>query len=167
MKEINYVGEHLLIGNLGKASVYLALAAALFSLLSYIFAQNRPEEEKGFWKRAGRASFFIHGFSVLSIFTLLFFIIQRHYFEYQYAWQHSSTDLPLRYMISCFWEGQEGSFLLWMTWHVILGSILIFTTKKWESPVMAVVAIAQVMLASMLVGIEFMDYKIGSSPLTF
>ena len=44
---------------------------------------------------------------VISIFGCLFFIIQQHYFEYQYAYQHSSMELPLRYMVSCFWEDRK------------------------------------------------------------
>ena len=102
--------------------------------------------------------------AVVSIFVILFVIIQRHYFEYQYAWQHSSTALPLKYMVSCFWEGQEGSFLLWMVWHVVIGNILMFTARSWESPVMAIISIAQIMLSTMLLGIEFLGSKIGSSP---
>lgn len=164
---ITFTGEHLLVGNLGKISIYLSFAAAIFSFLSYFISTTQATgagTDTHFWRRLGRAGYFVHGTAVFSIFGLLFYIIQHHYFEYQYAWQHSSTELPLRYMISCFWEGQEGSFLLWMTWHVVLGMVLIFTTKKWESPVMAVVALAQIMLTSMLLGTELFGYKLGSNP---
>lgn len=67
-------------------------------------------------------------------------------------------------MISCFWEGQEGSFLLWMFWNAVLGVILTRTAGKFESPVMAVVAMAQIALGTMILGIEFGDQHIGSSP---
>ncbi len=163
MTEIQFTGEHLLIGNIGKISIFLSFAAALFAFISYFFGvQNK--EEAGFWKKMGRLGFIVHGLAVASIFVTLFFIIQKHYFEYQYAYQHSSTDLPLRYMISCFWEGQEGSFLLWMVWHVVLGAILIWKAKNWEAPVMAIMALSQVMLSTMLLGIEIGDYKLGSNP---
>ena len=108
--------------------------------------------------------FYVHSVAVAAIFFSLFYIIHSHYFEYQYAYQHSSTDLPIYYMISCFWEGQEGSFLLWMFWHAFLGILLIFKIKDWEAPVIAVIALAQVILGSMLLGFEFGDVKIGSSP---
>ena len=164
MKEVlEFSGEHLLIGNLGKISVYLSFAAALFTVFAYGFA-TYWKNEREFWKKLGRIGFWIHGLAVISIFTTLFIIIQQHYFEYQYAYQHSSTELPLRFMVSCFWEGQEGSFLLWMTWHVVLGWILMYRAKNWEAPVMAVVALAQVMLSTMLLGVEIAGRKIGSSP---
>ncbi|TNE82064.1 MAG: cytochrome C biogenesis protein [Bacteroidetes bacterium] len=163
MTEIQFSGEHLLIGNVGKVAIFLSFAAAIFSFISYFLGVQLKEESK-FWKTMGRFGFGVHGISVATIFITLFLIIQNHYFEYQYAYQHSSTDLPLRYMISCFWEGQEGSFLLWMVWHAILGGLLIWKSKNWEAPVMAIVALSQVMLSSMLLGIEIGDYKLGSNP---
>lgn len=107
----------------------------------------------------------VHAGAVLAIVVTLFAIIYNHYFEYFYAWQHSSTALPAHYMISCFWEGQEGSFLLWMFWQVVLGAVLIFNKSQWKAPVMSIVLLAQAVLSSMLLGIEFGDaYTFGSSP---
>lgn len=160
---ITYIGERIAIGNWGKFSVYLALAASLFSVFCY-FISFKNENDKNFWRYLGRAAFWVHSVSVAAIFIILFVIIQKHYFEYQYAWQHSSMQLPVKYMISCFWEGQEGSFLLWMVWHVVIGNILIFSSRSWESPVMTIMALAQVMLTTMLLGVEFFGSKIGSSP---
>ncbi len=160
---VTYVNEHIAIGNWGKFSIYVAMAAAFFSAFSY-FLSFKGTANSSFWRNMGRAGFFVHSAAVIAIFTILFFIIQKHYFEYQYAWQHSSKVLPLKYMISCFWEGQEGSFLLWMVWHMVIGNILIFTARTWEKPVMTIMAIAQIMLSTMLLGIEFYGTKIGSSP---
>lgn len=163
MSEITYVGEHLVIGNLGKFFVYLAFFASVVSLAAYM---HESRDGDGFWKRIARGGFWLHSAAVIGVFVTLFIIIQRHYFEYHYAWQHSSRALPLKYMISCFWEGQEGSFLLWITWHVILGNILLWSAKSWEPKVMAVMAGAQVMLTSMLLGITLYGYKLGSNPFT-
>ena len=158
-----FAGEHLLIGNIGKISIYLSFAASLFTVFAYGWATFNKEDNE-LWRKIGRIGFWIHGLSVISIFATLFVIIQQHFFEYQYAYQHSSVELPVRYMVSCFWEGQEGSFLLWMTWHVVLGWILMYRAKEWESPVMMVMAIAQVMLSTMLLGVEIAGTKIGSNP---
>ncbi|HRD39020.1 MAG TPA: cytochrome c biogenesis protein CcsA, partial [Bacteroidia bacterium] len=74
-------------------------------------------------------------------------------------------EMPMRFIMSCFWEGQEGSFLLWTFWNVVLGLILQRSLKnEWEAPVMAVFSLAQVFLASMIMGIYIGDYKIGSNP---
>ena len=77
---------------------------------------------------------------------------------------HSDKSLQPEYLLSCFWEGQEGSFMLWSFWHCILGFVVMFTAKKWEAGVMSVISFAQVLLASMVLGVYFFGHKIGSSP---
>jgi cytochrome c-type biogenesis protein CcmF len=161
--DITYVGEHLWAGKTGNFFVVLSFCGALLSALSYfIFSQN--EVQNASWKSLGRTGFYIHASGVLGIIGTLFYMLLNHFFEYHYVWQHSNTEMPMRYILSCFWEGQEGSFLLWTFWHVVLGFILIFTAKKWEGPVMAVVALVQIFLASMLLGVYVFGYKIGSNP---
>ena len=161
MELIHFNNEHLFIGNFGHFAVVLSFVASLISFVSYAISVNNKDSA---FQKLGRIMFYVHSVAVAAIFFSLFYIIHSHYFEYQYAYQHSSTDLPIYYMISCFWEGQEGSFLLWMFWHAFLGILLIFKIKDWEAPVIAVIALAQVILGSMLLGFEFGDVKIGSSP---
>lgn len=163
---LTFTGEHLFIGNLGKFFVVLSLVASLLATLAYVLATNSTDDlDKHSWKRFARIGFITHALSVLGIFITLFYIIHAHYFEYSYAWQHSSKALPVYYMISCFWEGQEGSFLLWMFWHAVLGLILMRTSGKWETPVMAVIALSQIVLSSMILGVEIGPFfKLGSSP---
>jgi cytochrome c-type biogenesis protein CcmF len=96
--------------------------------------------------------------------VVLFYVIYNHLFEYKYAYTHSDKNLPFEYLLSCFWEGQEGSFLLWSFWHAVLGLILIKTAKAHEAGVMMVISFAQLMLASMVIGLYVFDVKIGSSP---
>lgn len=163
--EINYIGEHLLPGQAGRLFVVSAFFAALASAIAYFFSEHRknPEVSRS-WKRLGRAAFFTHGAAVAGIIISLFYILLNHLYEYHYAWEHSSRQLPLKYVLSCFWEGQEGSFLLWSFWHVVLGTALILRGREWEAPVLAVIAVTQALLGSMLLGIYIGDYKVGSNP---
>jgi len=118
----------------------------------------------------GRVGFGLHTLALFSIIAMLFYVMVNKYYEYSYAQAHVSDDLPMQYILSAFWEGQEGSFLLWMFWHVILGWLVIARGKMWESSVMLFVGLAEVILASMLLGlhIEIGDfiYKVGSNPTT-
>lgn len=167
MEEIEYVGEHLLPGNIGRFLVVLSIVSALISTVAYLlstFSKDLSEEQH--WRNWGRIFFTIHGASVIGIVGILFMLIFNHRYEYYYVWQHSSNELPLKYMLSCFWEGQEGSFLLWSFWHAILGWVLMATAKKWESPVLAVIGITQVFLLAMILGLHIFDYKIGVNPFT-
>ena len=162
---MDYFGEQLAPGKLGHFFIYLSLVSSLVATVSYFLSsQAKNTESANDWKKLARISFIIESISVLSIFAVLFYIIHNHRFEYKYAWQHSSLSLEFKYLLACFWEGQEGSFLLWSTWHCVLGLILIKTAKKWEAPVMTVVSFAQLCLATMIAGLYFFDHKMGSNP---
>lgn len=129
-------------------------------------AQTALPPAKDDWRTLARWAFYIHAAAVLGVGVCLYAIISNHYFEYHYAWSHSSRALPVQYVISCFWEGQEGSFLLWLFWDAVLGLMLIRTSgRQWEAPVMTVFALVQAFLASMILGVVFGDtFKLGSSP---
>ncbi len=177
---MDYIGEHLLPGQLGHFFIVLSLVASLLATFAYFMAAREagtpvPANGKhgallaGFgdpatWKKLARYAFITQVVSVLAIFGILFYIIHNHLFEYKYAWQHSSRSLEFKYMLACFWEGQEGSFLLWSVWHCVLGLILIKTSKKWEAPVMTVVSLVQFCLATMIAGIYIFGWKMGSNP---
>jgi len=153
------------IGDLGHFFVVLSFTGALVATISYLMAEiSKPETEKAKWLALGKWSFYTHAFSVLGIVVSLFTIIYTHDYRFHYAWSHSSNHLPVQYMISCFLEGQEGSFLLWIFWHVVLGVILLWNPIKWQGPTMLVFCAVQSFLASMILGSVIGDFKIGSSP---
>ncbi|MBS1776652.1 MAG: cytochrome c biogenesis protein CcsA [Bacteroidetes bacterium] len=162
-----YVGEHLGPGQLGHFFVILFFVAALFSTFSYFRATQSTQQDNlsNPWIRLARTGFVIHAMAIIGIFGTLYYIIANHLFEYNYAWEHSSRALPMKYLLSCFWEGQQGSFMLWAFWHSILGLIVMFTSKQLESRVMTIISMVQVILATMLLGFYFGDHiKIGSTP---
>lgn len=158
---------HYFIGHLGHLFVILSFVAAVATAFSYFKATITDDLVlKNQWLVNGRTGFYVHAIAVLGICVMLFVIISNHYFEYHYAYSHSDKKLPVYYLISTFWNGQEGSFLLWMFWHAIIGIILIFVNKFWEAPVMTVFALVQAFLASMILGVVIpgIEFKIGSSP---
>jgi cytochrome c-type biogenesis protein CcmF len=159
-----YKGEHLLPGHLGQIFVILSFGAALLSAISYYFATTNINKLDKSWLKMARIAFYVNSASILGVGACLFYVIYNHYFEYHYAWAYTSRDLPVYYIVSGFWNGQEGGFLLWTFWQAVLGNILIRRAKSWEQPVMTIVSLSQVVLASMILGIEFFSTRIGSSP---
>ncbi|MBL7934906.1 MAG: cytochrome c biogenesis protein CcsA [Bacteroidia bacterium] len=158
-----YITERLWIGQIGNGFVVLSLIAALFSAIGYYFYSKETLTSE--WKKFANATFTIHSISVIGIAATLFYMLFNHFYEYSYVYQHSNNEMPMQYIMSCFWEGQEGSFLLWAFWNVVLGNILRKTIDaKWEAPTMAIFALVQVFIASMLLGIYVGDYKLGSNP---
>ena len=162
--EINYIGEHLWAGQLGHFFIVLAFVSALVAAIGYAFGV-RDEVAFNNWKTLSRSAFSIHIVSVFGIIGTLLFMLYNGMFEYHYVWQHSNSEMPMRYILSSFWEGQEGSFLLWLFWHAVLGAILLKASKSWEAPVMAVFALVQLFLVSMVLGTNLGDaFRIGSNP---
>lgn len=155
---------HYFVGNLGHFLVILAFVASLVATYGYYKSVQSDEIHRASWLKFSRTVFYIHGVAVIGIVATLFAIINGHLFEYHYAWSHSSTSLPTQYQISTFWEGQEGSFLLWTFWHVVLGVIVINTNKYWEGSVMTIFSLVQAFLVSMILGVVIFDQKFGSSP---
>ncbi|MEM6345844.1 MAG: cytochrome c biogenesis protein CcsA, partial [Bacteroidota bacterium] len=145
-------------GMLGELFTALAFASAGVSMVAYFLAdrKSRPEEADS-WSKLGTQSFIIHIVSVIGVIATLFGMIYFHQYEYHYVWAHSSNELPVYYMISCFWEGQEGSFLLWSFWHSILAIFIIRKRNEWRNSVMGVIASVELILSSMILGIYLDD----------
>ena len=130
---MEYVGEHLLPGQIGRFAIVLGFVASLLAAISYYYAtQRREKKEAGTWLKMGRYAFVLHGLSFFTVIGILFYIMINHYYEYQYVQSHVSDELPFRYVFSAFWQPQEGSFLLWIFWHIVLGFILIKKAKNWK-----------------------------------
>ncbi|HKO82582.1 MAG TPA: cytochrome c biogenesis protein CcsA, partial [Chitinophagaceae bacterium] len=162
---MDYIGEHLLPGQLGHFFIVLSLVASLVATFAYFKSTvSKQGMDAGYWKNLARYAFLIEAVSVASVIGILYYINSNHLFEYKYAWQHSSRSLEPKYLLASMWEGQEGSFLLWSIWHCVLGLVLIKTSKQWEAPVMTVVSFAQFCLATMIVGLYFFGEKLGSNP---
>lgn len=169
MEEINYIGEHLLPGRIGHFGILLSFIGALTALVAYFFAtQRRNTEETSAWLKIGRFSFGAHAVGILLIVSTFFYILTNNYFEYHYVWANTSEDLPFEYIFSAFWKDQEGSFMLWMFWHMVLGGVLIWKSGKWEAPVLTSIALAQVFISSMILGVYLgigeTPFKLGSNP---
>jgi len=162
---MDYIGEHLLPGQIGHLLIILSFVASIIATVAYFIAARatNPANAES-WKKFGRAAFCVDVISIIGIFVILFSLIYHHRYEYQYVYKNSGNDLEPKYILSSLWSASEGSFILWTVWHAILGLVLIFTSKKWEAPVMSVLSFAQVCLATMMLGIYFFGTKIGSNP---
>src|SRR4051812_1197150 len=123
---MKYLGEHLLPGQIGHFFIILSLTSSLLATIAFYKAAKTPElSGRQSWLKFARISFALETISVLAVFFTLYHIISNHYFEYKYAFTHSDRSLQVEYLLSCFWEGQEGSFMLWSFWHCVLGWVLI------------------------------------------
>jgi len=85
--------------------------------------------------------------------AVLLFLILTHDFSVGYVYSYSDTSLPLHYLVSTFYAGQEGSFLFWALCAGVIGLLLRRRAARtgFEAPVMSVFAAVQVFLLLLLV----------------
>ncbi len=79
------------------------------------------------------------------------YLLLNHDFRLSYVTSYSGRDLPLRYLISTFWAGQEGSFLTWLFWGAVIGFFVLRSAKEQEPPVMAVYVLSFLGIVAILV----------------
>ena len=159
--DIQYIGEHLLPEAFGKGFIVAALISSLLSFVFYIFGNINKNPR---FILVGRVGYIIHFLSVIFASAVLFHILFQGYWEYDYVWKHTASYLPTKFIVSAFWAGQEGSFLLWVFLQALLGMILLYTAKKWESYVMPVLSAGQFMLTTMVWGATPFGMVLGKSP---
>ena len=159
---MNYIGEHPIPGAIGNFLVALSLAASLVATFSY-FVSTRSVESAS-WLKLGRKSFYVSVFSAFAFIGIMFYLLVNQYYEYTYVWEHNNSTMSLRYILVCFWGGQEGSFMLWIFWHAVLAVLVLRKAGEWEPYIMTIFALVQSFLVSMLLGIYIGDHRLGSNP---
>jgi cytochrome c-type biogenesis protein CcmF len=62
---------------------------------------------------------------VVAASAFLYYIILSHQYQYSYVFDYSGGDLTFGLLLSTFFAGQEGSFLLWLFFTMIVGIFMI------------------------------------------
>ncbi len=100
-----------------------------------------------------RSAYYLAAASLCGAALLLLWAILTHQFQYTYVWNYSSTDLPLPLLLSTFYAGQEGSFLLWALFTALIGIFLIryASSKGYEAEVLSPYGLILGFLSLMLI----------------
>ena len=143
---------------LGKVFIYIAFVSIFISFLSYLSiyirkrrsllsqssvndkqpsrvlrAKSDLEKLKKVTRKA-RLFYHISSISIIASSLFLLYMLISHQYQYSYVWEHSSNDLPFLLLVSAFFAGQEGSFLLWTLFTVLSGIVLLNSLSKINSP---------------------------------
>ncbi len=135
-------------------SIILTLALAFSTISMIMFFLNY----RGYKNTLNYGRIAYHGMAVLVIAAsvYLWYAILTHQYQYNYIYSYSNNDLRnlgVFQLLSSFWGGQEGSFMLWLLLTAIVGIILqSYTSKRGdlEPRVMAVFTLATTFLLVMV-----------------
>ena len=111
---------------IGNILLTLALAASIFTVLMYYL------DFKGYTNAKLYARFGVHTTTifVIAAAVLLFHAILTHQYQYKYVYEYSGSGLSTGLLLSTFWAGQQGSFMLWVFFSVMVGLVLLDYTSK-------------------------------------
>jgi cytochrome c-type biogenesis protein CcmF len=116
----------------GTILLWLAFLLGLASTVAYVTVIRGREE----WRSQARQAYVLMTAAVVIVSGLLMYLLVTHDYRLAYVWSYSDNLLPLHYLISTFWGGQEGSFLLWIFFGALLGLPLMKFARSYESRVM-------------------------------
>lgn len=116
------------MAHFGDFFIFTAAAFSLGSLVFYFLAWRGKEQ----FIPLARRCFVVAAASAVSALAVLLTLILKHDYTVAYVFSYSSNDLPLGYLISSLWGGQEGTFLLWLFYTSVMGVVMMFTAKRFE-----------------------------------
>ena len=110
----------------GNILLTLALVASVFTIVMYYYTN------KGYTNtlKLARIGYHTMAIMIIAASALLLHAILTHSYEYKYVYNYSGSDLSTGLLMSTFWAGQEGSFMLWLLFTAITGLILLEYTSK-------------------------------------
>lgn len=117
-----------MVAHIGDFFIFSATACTVLSAILYLLAWRGKDQ----FHLLARRFFQLTTVCVVGALATLMYLILTHDFRVAYVFSYSSTDLPLHYLFATLWGGQEGTFLLWLFYTVILGTIMMYTAKQFE-----------------------------------
>lgn len=134
---------------IGNILLTFALLASVFTIIMYYLTYKEYNNTL----KLARAGYHATALSVLGASAYLMSAILNHQYEFKYIYDYSNSDLSLGMLMSTFYAGQEGSFMLWLLFTTLSGiALLEYTSKRGnlESRVMMVFTLAVTFLLIMV-----------------
>ena len=149
---------------LGVTLTSLTFVILILSIMANYLYYLRKEE---IMLKIARNGFYGASALILLQAIILMSGIITHHFEWIYVFSYSSRDLSLYYLVSTFWAGQEGTFLLWLLYGSIYGIIIIRGRKEEEPLVMSFMGLIQAFIVFILIKKNPFMYVWDANPLGF
>jgi cytochrome c-type biogenesis protein CcmF len=135
---------------IGNILLTLALLAGVFTVIMYYLTFKGYENTL----KLARIGYHTTAIMIIAASALLLHAILTHQYQYKYVYNYSGSDLSTGLLMSTFYAGQEGSFMLWTFFTAIIGLILLDYTSKRGDLEQRVMMIFALSLAGLLVMIS-------------
>ena len=149
---------------IGITATALTFIALMVSTAAYYIYHLRREETVF---KTARYGFYFAAVLIVIQSVMLMWGILTHHFEWTYVASYSSRDLPVFYLISTFWAGQEGTFLLWLLFGVIYGLVILRRKEKNEALIMTFMNLVLAYITMILIKKNPFEYVWNVSPAVF
>jgi cytochrome c-type biogenesis protein CcmF len=128
----------------------LALWVAFLSLVASTIFYVRSLRGHTASRAWARQAYGLATMGVVIAAGVLLYLIFTHDFRIHYVYSYSDLSLPKHYLFATMWAGQEGSFLLWLMWGMVVGLPLIRYARHYEDRTLIVYNLAQISLLLIL-----------------
>ena len=149
---------------LGITATALTFMALMVSTAAYYIYHLRQEDSV---LKIARYSFYLASSLIIIQTVMLMWGILTHHFEWTYVASYSSRDLPIFYLVSTFWAGQEGTFLLWLLFGVIYGVVILGRKEKNEALIMTFMNLILAYITMILIKKNPFEYVWNVNPAVF
>ncbi|MFZ5979260.1 MAG: cytochrome c biogenesis protein CcsA [Candidatus Zixiibacteriota bacterium] len=130
----------------GDLLILFALAMNIIVGLSYFLATK------------GKSTLVSLGYKSYNLFTVfsalaviyLFYLFFSHNYAFKYVYEYSERNQPFLYILSAFWGGQEGTYLLWLFFNALFGHIIIRKAGQYRDWAMVIYSVINLFLLLIL-----------------
>jgi len=127
-------------------------------LILFALAMNIIVGVSYFLATRGKSSLQSLGYKSYNLFTVftalaviyLFYLFFSHNYAFKYIYEYSERSQPFLYILSAFWGGQEGTYLLWLFFSAIFGYIIIEKAGQYRDHAMVIFSVINLFLLLIL-----------------
>jgi cytochrome c-type biogenesis protein CcmF len=147
---------------IGQITVWISFGLSVLLTVLFFIANGKNIR----LNRFARIFYYALPFTLLLSSAYLMYNILTHNYQFTYIWSYSNNFLPTHILLTTFFSGQEGSFLLWA---VLVAFFALFARKYarkygYEELVMAFFSLTLVFITFMLILKSPFDYVWNSFP---
>jgi cytochrome c-type biogenesis protein CcmF len=111
---------------LGYLTILVALVVATFAGVASVVGYRRGHAKL---QQAGYAgAFAVAGLVTVAALCMIYLFVA-HDFSVKYVHRHSDRSMPMFYIVTAFWGGQEGSLLFWLWILVLYGAVALWLNR--------------------------------------